>query len=536
MRSIQSVLQCENLTAVGSSAVNNIHYQLPVRDLIQQTLDLNQGVLSDTGALVINTGTFTGRSPENRFIVRDSFTEKKVDWNKFNIPIAEQYFTELKRGMLEYLDSKRDVWIRDCYACAHPAYRLNLRVVTETPGASLFAHNLFLRPDADELNELCSLWQLIHAPGFRANPAVDGTRSSNFVVISFTHKSILIGGTAYTGEIKKAVFTVLNFILPLQRGVLTMHCSANVGEDGNTAIFFGLSGTGKTTLSSDPTRRLIGDDEHGWTNFSLFNFEGGCYAKTINLSRAKEPAIFDAIRNGALVENVTFIDHTRQIDYASKAITENTRVSYPLHFIKNAVIPSMGEVPKDIFFLTCDATGVLPPISKLTVGHAMYHFISGYTSKIAGTEEGITKPILTFSACYGAPFLPLHPGFYADMLGKKLKEHEVKVWLVNTGWTGGPYGTGARIRLEYTRCMITAALNGQLDNVAYTRHPLFGVLIPAICPRVPTAILNPANTWADKAAYEKQAGALAQQFIDNFKKYTNYVSAEILHAAPVSAS
>jgi len=526
----------EKLFYSNLSKVTNLHYQLSPPELIQQTLSLNQGKLSETGALVISTGEFTGRSPENRFFVKDSYTEENVDWNKFNLAIEEKYFLQLKKELLEYLGKKEDVWIRDCYACAHPDYRLTIRVINETPWSNLFVHNLFLRPADNESTLLNIDWQIIQAPGFKADLRTSGTRNKNFIIVSFAHKTILIGGTAYTGEIKKAIFTVLNYILPFEKGVLSMHCSANMGEDGNTAIFFGLSGTGKTTLSSDPKRKLIGDDEHGWVADTIFNFEGGCYAKTINLSQEKEKDIFEAIRSGALVENVTFINGTNRIDYSSKVITENTRVSYPLHFINNALIPSIGKSPTNIFFLTCDATGVLPPISRLTIGQAMYHFISGYTAKVAGTEVGITEPKLTFSACFGAPFLPLHPGFYAKMLGKKLKEHGVKVWLVNTGWSGGPYGIGKRINLEYSRSMITAALNGDLNNVSYQNHPVFGLMIPVTCPGVPSEILNARDTWSDKEAYDKQTANLAQQFVNNFKKYEAYVSSEILNAAPASIS
>lgn len=530
------MLKEEKLFSADLFNVANLHYQLSPQELIQQTLFLKQGELNETGALIISTGEFTGRSPENRFLVKDRYTEKNVDWNKFNIPIEEKYFLQLKKELLEYLSNKEDVWIRDCYACAHPDYRLNIRVINESPWSNLFVHNLFLRPADNESTLLNIDWQIIQAPGFKADPRTSGTRNKNFTIVSFAHKTILIGGSAYTGEIKKAIFTVLNYILPYEKGVLSMHCSANMGEDGNTAIFFGLSGTGKTTLSSDPKRKLIGDDEHGWVADTIFNFEGGCYAKTINLSQEKEKDIFEAIRSGALVENVTFINGTNRIDYSGNVITENTRVSYPLHFINNALIPSIGKSPENIFFLTCDATGVLPPISKLSTGQAMYHFISGYTAKVAGTEVGITEPKLTFSACFGAPFLPLHPGFYAEMLGRKLNEQGVKVWLINTGWSGGPYGIGKRINIEYTRSMITAALNGNLDGVAFQNHPVFGVMIPVTCPGVPADILNPRNTWADKGAYDKQTENLAEQFANNFKKYEDCVSAQILNAAPASIS
>jgi len=374
---------------------------------------------------------------------------------------------------------------------------------------------------------------VISAPGLRLDPTECGTRQHNAAVVSFKHKTILIAGTGYTGEIKKGIFTILNYVLPHEKNVLSMHCSANMGSEGDTAIFFGLSGTGKTTLSADPQRKLIGDDEHGWTGDSIFNFEGGCYAKTINLSAEKEPEIYNAIRPGALVENVMFYPGTRTINFDDASITENTRVSYPLSFISNAMEPSIGGLPRNIFFLTCDAFGVLPPVSRLTPGQAMYQFISGYTAKVAGTEAGVTEPKPTFSACFGAPFLPLHPGKYAIMLGKKMQEHKVNVWMINTGWTGGPYGTGQRMKLKFTRAMITAALEGKLDHVAYEAHPVFGMAMPTECPQVPAELLNPRNTWQDKEAYDQKAVYLANLFIRNFEKYSSGASKETLDAAPI---
>lgn len=519
--------------ALGLTNEHGVHYQLSPETLVNQALLKGQGVLNDTGALCINTGEFTGRSPQDKFIVKDEITADTVHWNNFNIPIDEKYFHQLKKKVLDYLGQQEEVWVRDAYACADDNYRLNIRVINENPWSNLFAYNMFLRPTEKELENFTPEWHIIQAPGFKADPAVDGTRQHNFAVVSFTHKTILIGGTGYTGEMKKGIFTILNYILPQQKNVLSMHCSANMGKEGDVAVFFGLSGTGKTTLSADPNRKLIGDDEHGWTSNSVFNFEGGCYAKTIDLSEEKEPEIFHAIKPGALVENVGFINGTSQIDFSFKGITENTRVSYPLHFISNAMEPSIGGLPKNIFFLTCDAYGVLPPISKLSPGQAMYQFISGYTAKVAGTEAGVTEPKSTFSACFGAPFLPLHPGKYAEMLGAKMKENEVNVWMINTGWSGGSYGTGSRMKLSYTRAMITAALNGSLDNVAYEPHPVFGMMIPTTCPGAPAEILNPKSTWSDAAAYDATAKNLAQQFIKNFEKYAAGVSAEILAAAPI---
>jgi phosphoenolpyruvate carboxykinase (ATP) len=405
-------------------------------------------------------------------------------------------------------------------------------VINEKPWNNLFAYNMFLRPTEEELDNFKPEWQVISAPGLRLDPTECGTRQHNAAVVSFKHKTILIAGSGYTGEIKKGIFTILNYVLPHEKNVLSMHCSANMGTNGDTAIFFGLSGTGKTTLSADPQRKLIGDDEHGWTGDSIFNFEGGCYAKTINLSAEKEPEIFNAIRPGALVENVMFYPGTRTINFDDASITENTRVSYPLSFISNAVEPSIGGLPRNIFFLTCDAFGVLPPISRLTPGQAMYQFISGYTAKVAGTEAGVTEPKPTFSACFGAPFLPLHPGKYAIMLGKKMQEHKVNVWMINTGWTGGPYGTGQRMKLKFTRAMITAALDGKLDNGAFENHPVFGMAIPTECPDVPSELLNPRNTWQDKAAYDQKTVYLANLFIRNFEKYSSGASKETLDAAP----
>ncbi len=522
----------KQLQQFGLSVNNNIHYQLAPSELVEQTLLRGQGVLNDTGALCIQTGEFTGRSPRDKFIVKDAVTADTVDWNNFNIPMEEKYFLQLRAKMMDYLAKKEEVWVRDVYACADPAYRLNIRVVNENPWSNLFAYNMFLRPGEEELAGFDPEWHIIQAPGFHADPAVDGTRQHNFAMLSFTHKTILIGGTGYTGEMKKGIFSVLNYLLPHTRNVLSMHCSANMGPKGDVAVFFGLSGTGKTTLSADPNRKLIGDDEHGWTENSVFNFEGGCYAKTIDLSEEKEPEIFHAIRPGALMENIGFCPGSRQVDFSNKSITENTRVSYPLHYISNALEPSIGGLPKNIFFLTCDACGVLPPISKLTPGQAMYQFISGYTAKVAGTEAGVTEPKSTFSACFGAPFLPLHPGKYAGMLGEKMKKNDVKVWLINTGWTGGPYGIGNRIKLSYTRAMITAALEGKLDEVVYESHPVFGMLMPTECAGVPKELLNPRNTWSMPDAYDARAKALAAEFVKNFEKYASGVTDEIIQAAP----
>jgi phosphoenolpyruvate carboxykinase (ATP) len=520
------------LLNLGLKLAHNVHYQLTASELIEQTIHRGQGVLNNTGALVIQTGKFTGRSPKDKYTVKDAVTKDTVNWNDFNIPIDETYFLQLKEKMLAYLNDKEEIWVRDCYACANTSYRLNLRVINENAFSNLFCYNMFIRPVEEELGNFTPQWHIIQAPGFKANAATDGTRAENFAILSFTHKTILIGGTGYTGEMKKGIFTMLNYVLPQRANVLSMHCSANVGKGGDTAIFFGLSGTGKTTLSADPNRFLIGDDEHGWSDEGIFNFEGGCYAKCIDLSEEKEPEIFNAIRPGGLVENTTFIDGTNEIDFASKKITENTRVSYPLDFISNALQPSVGGTPKNIFFLTCDAYGVLPPISKLTTGQAMYQFISGYTAKVAGTEAGVTEPKSTFSACFGAPFLPLHPAKYAEMLGERMKATNANVWLINTGWNGGPYGVGKRMKLSYTRAMITAALEGALDNVEYEHTPWFKLAIPKTCPNVPSEILNARNTWPTPEAFDEKAQALAKEFVANFEKYASGASQEILDAAP----
>ncbi|MES2776291.1 MAG: phosphoenolpyruvate carboxykinase (ATP) [Bacteroidota bacterium] len=529
---ILTVMPAEALKQLG---IENdlVHYQLSPEELTQQTVELGQGALSNTGALVINTGEFTGRSPQDKFIVMDEVTRETVDWGGFNTPIDEKYFFQLKQKLSAYLSNKKEVWVRDAYACADADYRLNIRVVNENPWSNLFCYNMFLRPTEEELDNFEPDWHIIQAPSFFADAAVDGTRQHNFSIVSFKHKMILIGGSGYTGEMKKGIFSVLNFVLPHDKNVLSMHCSANMGEEGDTAIFFGLSGTGKTTLSADPNRKLIGDDEHGWTADTVFNFEGGCYAKTIFLKEETEPEIYRAVRAGALVENVPFKAGTNEIDFDSKAITPNTRVSYPLHFISNAMEPSVGNIPKNIFFLTADSFGIFPPVSKLNPGQAMYQFISGYTAKVAGTEAGVSEPQSTFSACFGAPFLPLHPGQYAEMLGKKMRENNVNVWMINTGWSGGSYGVGKRMKLSYTRAMITAALNGELNNAAFEAHPVFGMMMPTTCPNVPSEILNPRNTWADKDAYDELARNLAQQFIKNFEKYAAGVNDEILAAAPI---
>ncbi|MBU2939042.1 phosphoenolpyruvate carboxykinase (ATP) [Lacinutrix sp. C3R15] len=515
-----------------------INYQLSPEKLHEITVEKKQGVTSSSGALAVNTGEFTGRSPKDRFIVKDDITKDKVWWGNINIPFDSEKFEKLYNKVTDYLSNK-EVFVRDSYACADVDYKLNIRVINEHPWTNMFAYNMFLRPTEEELKDFTPEWTIVNAPGFMADPEVDGTRQHNFAILDFTRKIILIGGTGYTGEIKKGIFSALNFILPVFKNTLPMHCSANVGKDGDTAIFFGLSGTGKTTLSTDPERSLIGDDEHGWTaENTVFNFEGGCYAKVINLSKEQEPEIYAAIKKGAILENVIMNDKG-EVDFADTSITQNTRVSYPIYHIDNIRVPSIGKNPKNIFFLTADAFGVLPPISKLTPGQAAYHFISGYTAKVAGTEDGIDEPLPSFSACFGAPFMPLHPTKYAEMLSQKMKDAGVNVWLVNTGWTGGPYGVGSRMKLKYTRAMITAAMDGSLEAANkdnYHIHSVFGLNQPRTCPNVPTEVLSPRSTWNDDEGYYKTAYKLSNSFRTNFKQFEEFANQEIMDGAPNTPS
>ena len=511
-----------------------VNYQLSPAELHDITIANGQGVEVSTGALAVNTGEFTGRSPKDRFIVKDEITKDKVWWGKINIPFESEKFDKLYDKVVDYLGEK-EVYVRDCYVCADINYKMNIRVINEYPWSNLFAYNMFLRPNNEELSNFDPEWVVINAPEFMADPLIDGTRQHNFAILNFTKKIALVGGTGYTGEIKKGIFSALNFILPVFKDTLPMHCSANVGKEGDTSIFFGLSGTGKTTLSTDPDRSLIGDDEHGWTNENtVFNFEGGCYAKVINLSRDSEPEIYDAIKKGAILENV-IMKNNGEVDFEDTSITQNTRVSYPIYHIENIKVPSIGLNPKNIFFLTADAFGVLPPISKLTPGQAAYHFISGYTAKVAGTEDGIDEPLPSFSACFGAPFMPLHPTEYAEMLSKKMQDAGVNVWLINTGWTGGPYGIGKRMKLKYTRAMITAAMNGELGEYSYENyhiHSVFGVAQPRTCPGVPTEVLSPRATWNNDEGYYNTADKLARSFRENFKQFESYANEEILAGAP----
>jgi phosphoenolpyruvate carboxykinase (ATP) len=520
-----------NLDEIGLGNADNVFWNLTPAQLVEETISLGMGGLTDTGALAIETGKFTGRAPKDRYIVCDAKTENSVWWGDINQKFDADKFDALYNRVTAYL-TNRDIYVRDAFVCADERYKMPLRVVTELPWSNMFAYNMFLRVPEQDIENFEPEWHVICAPDFQAIPEVDGTKQKNFAIINFTRKMIIIGGTGYTGEIKKGIFSVLNFVLPHEKNVLPMHCSANIGSADDTALFFGLSGTGKTTLSADPDRRLIGDDEHGWADDSVFNFEGGCYAKTIDLTEEKEPQIFNAIKFGAILENIGFYEDTSTVNYEDSTITENTRVSYPIHHIDNIVEPSVGNAPKNIFFLTCDAYGVLPPISKLNPAQAMYHFISGYTAKVAGTEAGITEPVTVFSACFGAPFMPLHPTVYAEMLGKKMETGNVKVWLINTGWSGGSYGVGERIKLRYTRAMISAALNGELENVDYKTHDIFGLNMPTSCPNVPDEILDPKNTWQDKAAYDEKAAQLAKAFVNNFKKFEGQANGNIISASP----
>ncbi|WP_339865527.1 phosphoenolpyruvate carboxykinase (ATP) [uncultured Algoriphagus sp.] len=532
MQELDLATQTSHLAFLSPTAFRKVHFNLPPAKLVEFALARNEGNLTSTGALMADTGKFTGRSPKDRYIVLDDKTRDSVWWGDINIPFDSEKFTLLLEKMKAFLADK-ELFVRDAYAGADENHRLKLKVINTKAWHNLFCHNMFLRPSEDELMNFEHDFTIICAPEFEANPHTDGTKSSNFAILNLTERIILIGGTGYAGEMKKGIFSILNFILPHDKHILSMHCSANVGSNGDTAIFFGLSGTGKTTLSADPNRSLIGDDEHGWTEDGIFNFEGGCYAKVIDLTREKEPEIWDAIRFGAIVENTRFKGNSREVDFADSSVTENTRTAYPIDFIPNAVNPSKGGIPKNIFFLTADAFGVIPPISKLNKSQAMYHFISGYTAKVAGTEMGITEPKLTFSACFGAAFLPLHPTKYATLFGEKIEKYETNVWLINTGWTGGPYAVGSRMKLAYTRAMISAALEGKLEQVHYKKHQVFGFDIPQECPNVPSHLLNPRLTWSDPIAYDLQAKQLATAFKENFEKFKDYASADIMIGAPI---
>ena len=503
---------------------------LSVPQLIEIAIQRGEGTLSSTGALSVKTGKFTGRSPDDRYIVDDETTHNKIDWGKINHPISENNFEKIFGRMKKNVQGK-EFYIFDGFAGACLDTRLAIRVITDKAWHSLFANQIFIRPTQKELRNHEPEFTLLSVNDFGAIPESEGTRTETFIILNFKKGIILIGSTSYAGEIKKAVFSALNYLLP-QKDVFPMHCSANVGKDGNSALFFGLSGTGKTTLSADPERRLVGDDEHGWSNSSIFNFEGGCYAKCINLKKESEPQIWNAIRFGTVMENVVVKNATRDPDFSDESLTENTRAAYPLDFIPGSIIPSVADHPKVIIFLTADAFGVIPPISRLSKEAAMYHFMSGYTSKLAGTERGITEPKETFSQCFGAPFMPLHAKIYADMLGRKIDQHHTKVYLVNTGWSGGPYGVGKRINLTYTRAMVRAALTDGLADTEFYNDGIFNLEIPISCPEVPSEILEPRNTWSDKKKYDSSARKLARLFVKNFEKFGK-MPKEIQKAGPI---
>jgi len=519
------------LDTVGLKNLKSEYWNLPTPALYEEALKRNEGIVSHLGPLVVRTGQFTGRSPNDKFVVEENTNKEKIWWGKVNRPYNEEKFEELERRMSSYLQGK-DVFVQDCYCGADPEYRMPVRIITQYAWHNLFIRNMFIQAKPEELENFDPEFVVIDCPGFHANQEVDETNSDIFILVNFEKKKVLIGGTEYAGEMKKSVFSAMNFFLPL-KNVMPMHCSANIGPKGDTAVFFGLSGTGKTTLSADASRTLIGDDEHGWSDNGVFNFEGGCYAKVIKLSPEAEPEIYDTTRRfGTILENVGIDMTTRRVDLDDGSLTENTRAAYPISHIPNASRDGKGGHPENIIFLTADAFGVIPPVSKLTPEQGMYHFLSGYTAKVAGTERGVTEPQATFSTCFGAPFMTQHPNVYAELLGEKIAKHEVKCWLVNTGWTGGPYGVGHRMKIAYTRAMVNAALDGDLEKVDYVTDPIFGLEIPQSCPNVPDEVLNPKNTWADKSAYDAQAKTLAAMFNENFKQFEDQVSDEVKKTAP----
>jgi len=504
----------QSISPIDLSQASEVFYNLSVEELVKHALETDNAAQASNGAVVCRSGKYTGRTPKDKYTVREPGSEANIWWDN-NTPMEPEMFDRLREKANDYAKGKR-LYVIDTFGGADPHHRISVRFVVERPYHALFIKQLLIRPTAEELASFQPEWTVSNMCRLYADPVVDGTRSEAVIALNFAEKQVLIMGTEYAGEMKKSVFTIMNYLLPL-KGVLSMHCSANIGKDGDTALFFGLSGTGKTTLSADPARYLIGDDEHGWTDTGVFNIEGGCYAKCIKLSAEGEPEIWNAIRFGAVLENVVLKDGNVP-DYDDASLTENTRAAYPIDFIEGARIPSVGGIPKNIVFLTCDATGTLPPISKLTAEQAMFHFLNGYTAKVAGTEAGVTEPTLTFSTCFGAPFLPLRPKAYATLLGKKIDKHGARVWLINTGWTGGPYGVGSRMKLKYTRAMIRAAFAGQLDGVAFETDPIFGLSIPTECPEVPSEVLNPRNTWSDKASYDESATKLNAKFQENHLK------------------
>lgn len=516
----------------GLTPTGVVHWNLSPAELYEASVSRREGELVHMGGFRAVTAPHTGRSPNDKFTVKDASSADEIDWGKVNVPMSEEHYAALRADLVEYLNGRDALFVRDARAGADREYGINVRVVTPNAWHNLFAYNMFLRPETSELSAMVPDFTVLHAPEMKADPQRHGSNSTTAVVVNLGTREVLIVGTRYAGEIKKSIFSVLNHLLPAS-GVLPMHCSANVGPEGDTALFFGLSGTGKTTLSADPDRGLIGDDEHGWSDRGVFNFEGGCYAKAIRLTAEGEPEIYRATRMfGTILENVVLDANTREVDYADGSITENTRASYPIHYVPNARVPGIGGHPSNVVFLTADAFGVLPPLSRLTPEQAMYHFLSGYTAKVAGTERGVTEPKATFSACFGAPFLPRSPVVYANMLGDKLKTHGARVWLVNTGWTGGPYGVGDRMKLAWTRKMVNASLAGDLDDIDTAADPVFGLHIPTSVPGLPGDVLVPRNTWSDGAAYDAQATKLAEMFKANFQQFAGSVSDAVRAAGP----
>jgi phosphoenolpyruvate carboxykinase (ATP) len=522
----------QGLEPQGLRPRGELHWNLIAPELVHAAIRRGEGELADMGPFVAITSPHTGRSPNDKFVVKEPTTEKDVWWGKVNVAFEPLKFDLLLADVRRHLDEQSELFVQDLYAGADPSHRVRVRFVTPTAWHSLFVRNMFIRPDPIDLPTFEADFSVLHAPEYHADPARHGTRTGTFIILNLAQRIILIGGTRYAGELKKSIFTVMNYLIP-KRGVLSMHCSANVGHDGDTALFFGLSGTGKTTLSADPERWLIGDDEHGWSSEGVFNFEGGCYAKVINLSEEGEPDIYRTTQMfGTILENVVLEPHTRRVDFCNQAITENTRASYPLHYIRNIVPTGRGDHPRNVVFLTADAFGVLPPIARLTPEQARYYFLSGYTAKVAGTERGVKEPQATFSSCFGAVFLVWHPTVYSRMLGELLTKHKVRVWLVNTGWTGGPYGVGHRMRLSHTRVMVRAALAGELDHVPTTRDGFFGLDVPNAVPGVPPELMNPRATWSDPAAYDTQARKLAAMFVKNFEQFAEHVDEAVRRAGP----
>ncbi len=521
-----------DLSHLGIRNVGSVFHNLSTPALYEEAVRRREAWITHLGPLVVRTGQYTGRSAHDKFVVREPSSEERIWWGKYNTAIEPKCFRQLQIRLQAYLQN-RDVFVQDCYAGADPDYRLRIRIVTETAWHNLFARNMFLREfDREVLARFEPEFTVVHCPNFKAIPEVDGTHSEAFILLHFGERLVIIGGTSYAGEIKKSIFTVMNYLLP-QRGVLTMHCSANQGPEGDTAVFFGLSGTGKTTLSAEADRALIGDDEHGWSERGVFNFEGGCYAKVIQLRRQAEPEIYETTRRfGTILENVQFDQETRRLDLDDASLTENTRAAYPITHLPNVVREGMGAHPRHVIMLTADAFGVLPPIARLTPAQAMYHFLSGYTAKVAGTERGVTEPSATFSALFGAPFMALHPTVYADLLGERIAKHEVRCWLVNTGWTGGPYGVGRRMAIAHSRAVVRAVMAGALDDVRTKTDPVFGFEVPLRCPNVPDEVLQPRETWSDPAAYDRQALKLARLFEANFADFAPRAKPEVLRAAP----